>query len=169
LNWALVVSIIVAKFIVDQCSFLLEALTWANNNTFLFQKHLKVACNLLPPLTHMCFPPFEQFIEQQMVQLQDSILECLHHHTVSNMLSDMIFKTHCAQILSCSSPKASVWFKVQPVFPTFRLFSPSFSTVFQMRLGSPRPSIINIYYCICTHPIDVISVHLFVTPMAMNA
>jgi hypothetical protein len=31
-------------------------------------------------------PPFEQFNKQQMVQLQDSILEHLQHHTLSNML-----------------------------------------------------------------------------------
>jgi len=35
-SWALVVSIIVARFMVDQHHFLLEALAQANNNTFPF-------------------------------------------------------------------------------------------------------------------------------------
>jgi hypothetical protein len=32
-----------------------------------------------------------------MVQLQDSISECLHHHTLINMLFDEISETHRAQ------------------------------------------------------------------------
>jgi hypothetical protein len=86
---------------VDQHPFLLEALVRADNNTLLFQQHLKATCDLLPPLAHACFFPFEQFIRKQMVQLQDSILKHLHHHTLSNMLSDKTFEAHCAQILSC--------------------------------------------------------------------
>jgi hypothetical protein len=35
-SWALVASIITTRFMVDQCPFLLEALTRVNNNTFLF-------------------------------------------------------------------------------------------------------------------------------------
>jgi hypothetical protein len=34
---------------VDQCPFLLEALTRISNNTFHFQQHFKVTCDLLPP------------------------------------------------------------------------------------------------------------------------
>jgi len=49
-----------------------------------------VSCDLLLPSARVCFLPFEQFIEQQMVGLQDSILEHLHHHTLSNMLSNRI-------------------------------------------------------------------------------
>jgi len=44
----------------------------------------------------MCLLPFEQLIEQQKVQLQDSILEPLHHHTLSNMLANETFEAHCA-------------------------------------------------------------------------
>jgi hypothetical protein len=67
----------------------------------------------------VCLPPFEQLIEQQMVQLQDSILEHLHHRTLSNMIFDNIFETHHARILSCSGPKVNAWFKTQPIFLTF--------------------------------------------------
>jgi hypothetical protein len=58
---------------VDQHPFLLEALARGNNNIFLFQQHLKVTCDLLPPPTYVNLAPFEQLIEQQMVQLQDFI------------------------------------------------------------------------------------------------
>ncbi len=73
-SWAFVVSVKVTRFMVDQCPFL---------------------------LARVCFPPFEQLIGKQMVQLQDSILECLHHHTFSSMFFDKTSEAHCAQILSC--------------------------------------------------------------------
>jgi hypothetical protein len=43
-----------------------------------------------------------------MVQVQNSILEHLNHHTLSNMLFNMTFEAHRAQILSCSSLGAGV-------------------------------------------------------------
>jgi hypothetical protein len=63
------------RFMVNQCPFLLETFTWINNNIFPFQQHLKVTCDFLPLPTHVCFFPLEQFIEQQMGQLQNSISE----------------------------------------------------------------------------------------------
>ncbi len=48
-NWVLVVSVITARFTVDQRPFLLEALTQVNN-TFPFQQHFKTTCDLLPHL-----------------------------------------------------------------------------------------------------------------------
>jgi len=80
----------------DQHPFLFEALAQVDNNTFHFQQHLKVACDLLPPLACACLPPFEQLIEQQMVQLQDFISKCLHHQTFFRMLSNMISEAHHA-------------------------------------------------------------------------
>jgi hypothetical protein len=47
-----------------------------------------------------------------MVQLQDSILERLHHQTFFNMLFEKIYETHHARILSCSSPKADAWLTI---------------------------------------------------------
>jgi hypothetical protein len=79
---------------VDQRSFLLEAFTQVDN-TFPFQQHLKVTCDLLSPPTRACLLPFEQFIKQQMVQLQDSISKDLHHHTFSSMLSIETSEAHC--------------------------------------------------------------------------
>jgi len=81
-NWALVTSIITARFIIDQRPFLLEALTWDNNNTS--RQHVI----FLPPPSCACLLPFEQLIGQQMVQFQDSILEHLHHRTFSIMFFD---------------------------------------------------------------------------------
>ncbi len=63
-SWALVASIIAIKFMVDQHHFLLEVLTQVNNNSFPFQQHLKVTCDLLPPPTCACFLPFEKLIGQ---------------------------------------------------------------------------------------------------------
>jgi hypothetical protein len=54
-----------------------------------------------------------------MVQFQDSILERLHHHTLSNMLSDGTLKTHHAQILSCFGLGANAWLTIQPIFQPF--------------------------------------------------
>ncbi len=142
----LIISIAI-RFMVDQRPFLFEALARVDNNTFHFQQHFKVACDLLPPLTCTCFPPFKQPIKQQMTQLQDSILKCLHHHTLSNMFSNMIFETHHARKLSCSSFEAGVWLIIQLTFLTFWLSSPSFSTTFQMWLGLPHPSIVGIPQC----------------------
>ncbi len=78
----------------DQCPSLFEALAQVDNNTFPFQQHLKVACDLQPPLAHVCFVLFEQLIGQQMVHLKNSISERWHHHTFSNMLFDKIFTAH---------------------------------------------------------------------------
>jgi hypothetical protein len=94
----------------NQRPFLLEALVQVNSNTFLFQQHLNGTCDLLSPRSLMCLHIFEQFIGQQMVHLQDSISKHLDHHTLSSILSNKIFEAHCAQILSCSSLGASVWF-----------------------------------------------------------
>jgi hypothetical protein len=109
-SWALVISIIIARFMVNQCPFLVEVLMQINNNTFPFQQHLNATCDLLPSSTSTCLHLFEQFIRQQMVHFQDSISECLHHHTFYNMFFDKIFEAHYVQILSCSNLGMSVWF-----------------------------------------------------------
>ncbi len=158
-SWALVALVIIIRFMVDQCPFLLEALTWVNN-TFLFQQHFKATCDLLPPLARAWFFPFEQFIGQQMVQLQDSILEHLHHHTLSNMFFNGIFEAHSVRILSCYGPKASAWLTVWSVFPTFWLSSSIFSTTLRTWLGLPHPSITWILWCVSTHPINPMDIHL---------
>jgi hypothetical protein len=54
-----------------------------------------------------------------MVQFQDSISKCLHHHTLSSMFFYKTFEAHCAQILSCSSLGVGVWYIAQPIFPNF--------------------------------------------------
>jgi len=63
-SWALIALVIANRFMVDKRPFLLQALAQVNNNTFPFQQHLKVACDLLPPLACVCLFPFEQFIEK---------------------------------------------------------------------------------------------------------
>ncbi len=63
-NRAFVISTIFARFVVDQCPFLLEALAGVVNNTFPFQQHFNNTCDLLPPPARACLFPFEQFIGQ---------------------------------------------------------------------------------------------------------
>ncbi len=87
-------------------------------------------------------------------------MEHLHHHTFFNMFFDEISKAHCAWILSCSGPVVGIWFTVQLNFPAFQLFSLVFATTFHMWLGLPYLSIVGILQCVCTHPIDRMSIHL---------
>ncbi len=84
---------------VDQHLFFREALTQVNNNTFPFQQHFKMVCDFLSFLVRTRFLPFEQPIGQQMVRLQDSIFERLHHHTFYNMFSNTIFEARHVWIL----------------------------------------------------------------------
>ncbi len=119
-----------------------------------------MTCDLLPPPALVCPPPFEQPIGQQMIQLQDSIFEHLHHHTFSNMFSNEIPKAHWAWILSCSGLELGIWFIVRLVFPAFQLFSLVFATTFHMWLGLHHLSLVGIPQCVCTHPIDRMNIHL---------
>jgi len=119
-----------------------------------------VACDLLSSLVRMCFLPFEQLIGQQMVQFQNSISKCLHHHNLSNMFFNKISKAHYAQILSSFGLRVHVWLTIWLVFPTFQLSSLIYATTFWTRLGLPHHSIINIFWCVCTCPINPMGIHL---------
>jgi hypothetical protein len=90
-----------------------------------------------------------------MVQLQDSILKRLYHHTLFSMLSDGISEAHHAHILSCYGPKVGHWLTTQPIFPSFQLPFPTFSTTLHMQLRLPHPSFASILQCVCTHPINL--------------
>ncbi len=160
-SWALIVPVITTRFMVDQCPFLLEISTRVNNNTFPFQQHFKATCDLLLPPACACLLPFEQLIGQQMVHLQDSILERLHHRALFSMISNGTYEVHRARILSCFSPRVSVWLKTRPIFPTFWLSSPISCIALHMRLGLPHPLIASIPWCVCTHPIDPMGIHLW--------
>jgi hypothetical protein len=103
-----------------------------------------------------------------MVQLQDSILKLVHHHTLSNMFSIKISNIHYSQILSCFSIRASVWFIIQPIFVAFQLPSPIFFITFQTRLGLPHFSIACILQCLCIHFIDLMASTSYVVFMATS-
>jgi len=94
-----------------------------------------------------------------MVQLQDSLLECLDHITFFNMFYDMISKAHRVQILSCFGPRASACFTTQPVFLAFQLSSPIFSRTFQTQFGLPIPQLQVSPQCVCTHPFNPMGIH----------
>jgi hypothetical protein len=95
-----------------------------------------------------------------MVQLQNSISKHLHHHTFSSMLFNGTSKAHYAQILSCFGPRVGIWRIVRPIFPTFWLFSLFFSFAFRTWLVQPHPSIRGVSWCVCTHPINLMGIHL---------
>ncbi len=61
-SWALVVSIIVVRFMVDQQPFFLETLAQVDNNIFPFQQHFKATRDLLLLLIWVYFLLFEQLI-----------------------------------------------------------------------------------------------------------
>jgi hypothetical protein len=58
-NWALVTPIIVSKFLLDFCMFLLKVISVSNLRPLPFQAHLKSMQELLPPGAVTCVPPFE--------------------------------------------------------------------------------------------------------------
>ncbi len=76
------------------------------------------------------------------------------------MLSNGISEIHCAWILSCSGPRTNAYLIVRPIFPSFRLASLIFFTMFWIGLGLPHPSITCIPQCMCTHPINPKNIHL---------
>jgi len=57
-SWVLVVSVIITRFMVDQCPFLLKVLARVDNHAFIFQQHLKATWGLLLPPTYVFLPPF---------------------------------------------------------------------------------------------------------------
>jgi hypothetical protein len=92
-----------------------------------------------------------------MVWFQDSILECLHHHTFFNMLFDRISKANCVQILSCSSPRVGTKLTVQTSLPDLSIIFLVFFIAYQTWLGLPHPS--SIPQCMCTHRINHVGIH----------
>ncbi len=92
-----------------------------------------------------------------MIQFQDSILEHLHHHTLSNMLSNMILEAHCAWILSSFSLKVGTWFMARPISPTSWLSLPILSTMLHLdnHIFQLQPSL-----HVFSHPIDLMDIHL---------
>lgn len=103
---------------------------------------------------------FKQLFGQQMVNFQNSIWECLHHHILSKMFFDGILKEHCSQILSCSSFKVGIWLIARPILPTFQLSSPIFFIVLRMWLGLSHSSIVGLPWCACTRPINPMGIHV---------
>jgi hypothetical protein len=103
-----------------------------------------------------------------MIWLQDSILERLHHLTFSIMLSDMISKTHSVRIIMFRPRGRHLVYSLINRLNLSIVF-PFFSTMLWTRFGLPHPSIIGIPRCMCTHPIDAMSVHLLHCAMAMSA
>jgi hypothetical protein len=100
----------------------------------------------------------EQFIEQQMVELQDSI-RTFTPLILSNMLYDTILETHHVWILSCFGLRVNTWFITWLIFLTFWLSSP----ILHNALDVPwitRSFNYSLPWCVCTHPINLMGIHL---------
>jgi hypothetical protein len=65
-----------------------------------------------------------------------------------------------AQMSSCLALGVNVWHIIKPIFPTFFITFPNFSTMFQMRFGLSHPLIASPPWCVSTHPIDFMGIHL---------
>jgi hypothetical protein len=77
-----------------------------------------------------------------------------HHPQLTCNLPNYIQK------VSCFGLGAGVWFIARPIFTTFQLSSLVFSTTLHTWFGLPHPSIAGIFQCVCTHPIDLMGIHL---------
>jgi hypothetical protein len=90
-----------------------------------------------------------------MVQLQDSISERLHHHTLCIMLFNGTFKVHHARI-------SIVLAQGQAFSLQFDQFSWPFDYLpqFLSQHFVHDLTIVSISRCVCTHPIDPMGIHL---------
>jgi len=76
------------------------------------------------------------------------------------MLFNGTFEAHRVRILSCFGLKGGAWFTTRQIFLGFQLFSLVFCIAFCMQLVLLHPLIANIFQCVCTHPIDLMGIHL---------
>lgn len=88
-SWVLVAHVIASKFLLDLCAFLLEMIVVNKPKSFLFLIHLRLMQELLPLGATTCVPPFEQVVEKSVNCFQEIILERLHTHSFTNILSGL--------------------------------------------------------------------------------
>jgi hypothetical protein len=95
-----------------------------------------------------------------MVWLQDSILDHLHHHTLSSMFFDKIYEAHRAWILSCFQPWDGWLVYSSTNLPSLSIIFPSFFHNISNMVKLPLLSFLDIFWFVCTHPIDPMGIHL---------
>jgi len=85
----------------------------------------------------------------------------LHHHTFFSMVFDGISKAHRPQILSCFGLWVGGWLVYNSTsLPNLLIIFSKFSIQFCTRFGLPCTSIACISQCVCTHPINLVGIHL---------
>ncbi len=90
-----------------------------------------------------------------------SIVSFAYEHFFDlSLLFDRILEANRARILSCFGLRLNTWFIIWPIFPTFRLFSPMFSTMLQTCFKLSHLSITCLPWCVCTNPIEPMGIHL---------
>ncbi len=63
-------------------------------------------------------------------------------------------------ILSFSNPRTNVWLIVRLIFLSFWLIFSIFSTTLRIQFELFHPSIVSIFQCMCTYPINPMGIHL---------
>lgn len=143
-SWALVAIVIATKFLYDHQPFLLEAIGVSNYGLFPIQAHLKSAWELFFLDVVTCVPPFTQFIEKGVYQLQENISNKLHNHSFLSIISYMV--SHCMCLRSYVGLGLGAWLFAHPIIPSFCLTQYVFSFVLHTKLNLPHPLTINFTY-----------------------
>jgi hypothetical protein len=133
---------------VDHRSFLLEPLARVDNNNFPFQQHLKATCDFLLPQLVCVFFYLKNSSDNKWFNFNISFWSI---YTIIPFLTCYLM-TYLRPIV--------LEFTVSLVFLTFRLSSLIFFATFWMWFRLPHLSIVSILWCMCTHPINLMGIHL---------
>jgi hypothetical protein len=98
-SWALIVLIIVFKFLLIFYLLLLEVIGANNLGTFTFKAHLKSTQELLPLGAITFVPPFEQTIRKGTYCLHQNIPKRFHDHSFMNIISNLPYDSHQAHLM----------------------------------------------------------------------
>jgi hypothetical protein len=96
-----------------------------------------------------CVPHFEQLVESGIDRLHESILEILHNHSFTCIISYLFFDSQLTCLKSFVRPTMGIWLLTRLVIPFFRLHSNVFSTTLHIRLGHSHHLILKVSHCIC--------------------
>jgi len=104
-------------------------------------------------------------IKKQIEWLQDSILRCMHHHTLFKILFDMAANVHWIHIIWCLGLELTF----RTILSMFCLLLDVFFTTLQIWLILPDPLITSFPHFEGIHLINHLSIHLLQCSHARNA
>jgi hypothetical protein len=115
---------------------------------------LNLIWELLPLIVIACLPLFEQLIERGANRFQKTILERLHDHSFSSIISNMFSNSHWACLRSYARPSMGAWLFTCPIIPCFHFPSNVFSYMLQTKLSLPHPLDLGMTHYIYGQPLD---------------